>query len=255
MSADSLITLHKWAAGLHLTQGVALATVIGQQDASERFQWPLTQSGYEEILTDKTTRFDMAPLVPMFSFLSGINHTLSVTFPGWYKEILRNRVNPIRWAEFSASSTLMLFQLAVLAGVTEVGSLINLVTLNVVLMYMGFVLETRKAQGAKTPELIALMIVAWGIFMAQWAQIILSFFTILNDAEAKPPDFVYSIIMIELALFASFGILQVLYVFDRIDFFQYEKGFIVLSFVAKSLLAWLLVGGVFNAGPPSEEQP
>jgi hypothetical protein len=51
------------------------------------------------------------------------------------------------------------------------------------------------------------------------------------------------VIYIELILFSSFGIVAVLYQRHLINFAQTEMGYVVLSFVAKTLLLWLAVGG------------
>lgn len=230
-----------------MSQSAALA-VLAAKNHDSGYKWPVTTLGWEKVLTDKTMRFDLGVLLPVFPFLSSINHFVSAASPEWYEEsVLKGKVNYLRWIEFSMSASVMLFLLAILCGVTELRSLVSLLILNVVLQMMGLLIEKRKAEGASFRELIGIMALAWGVFAAMWVQLTMSFFTIVADGTTKPPDIVYSIIGVELALFGSFGLLQLAYVCDWIDFTSYEAGFIGLSLTAKSLLSWLVYGGVLSA--------
>ena len=60
------------------------------------------------------------------------------------------------------------------------------------------------------------------------------------------PGFVYAIVIVEVVLFFSFGLnqwLQYREVGRWADYAYGEKVYLVLSLVAKSLLAWLIFGG------------
>jgi hypothetical protein len=246
VSVRTLLILHGIAASAHISQGVALSVLVARNTAKS-YKWPITTLGWEKVLKDKTVRFDIGLLLPSFPFLSGLNHIIAVSSPHWYEnDILKNKVNYVRWIEFSLSSSVMLWMLAMLCGVTELRSLISLMIMNVTLMMLGWMIEKRKAEGASRREIISLLVIAWGVFAAQWVQLTMSFFTIVADGTTKPPDIVYSIIGIQFALFSSFGILQVLYCFDVIGFPNYEAGFIGLSLGSKSLLSWLVYGGVIS---------
>jgi hypothetical protein len=57
-------------------------------------------------------------------------------------------------------------------------------------------------------------------------------------------------VFLQLALFASFGIASVYFRKRRTkrQIFKREVTYTSLSFVAKTLLTWLIVGGALNAG-------
>jgi hypothetical protein len=67
--------------------------------------------------------------------------------------------------------------------------------------------------------------------------------------NGTPPDFVYAIFIIELALFNSFAFVMVAYYKKWGKFSDYvygERIYQVLSLIAKTLLAWLVFGGIFQ---------
>jgi hypothetical protein len=68
----------------------------------------------------------------------------------------------------------------------------------------------------------------------------------IGGAGAGVPDFVYAIVIVEQILFFSFGLNQWLQ-YERVgawkDYLYGEKVYLVLSLVAKSILAWLIFGG------------
>ena len=64
-----------------------------------------------------------------------------------------------------------------------------------------------------------------------------------------PPGFVYGIFVVQLILFNSFALVMVAYYKKWGKFKDYaygERTYQVLSLVAKTLLAWLVFGGVFQ---------
>lgn len=230
----------------HLLQGGALTYLTFKQpDADERYQWPITRLGWEKVLEDKTTRVDIAKLLPYFSFLSSVNHLVSAAFyKSYYQNVLAVKQNWLRWTEYALSAGLMVFLIAILCGVTELRTLISLLMLNVVLQYMGLYIEYRKANQAETPELHALMAMAWGVFASMWIHLFISFYTVISDEDVKPPKIVYWIIGIMFTLFASFGVAQAAYVYGGIGFEKYEFALGSLSVISKSLLAWMVYGGI-----------
>lgn len=247
VSRSTLNWLHGAAAVAHFAQAAAMTGFIAK-DYDEAYKWPLTQLGWQKVLTDKTQRYNLGLLVPAFPLLSSVNHLVSVASPAYYDMVLREKVNVLRWCEFSLSAGICTWIIAVLSGVTELRTLVSLMILNVGLQMMGLLIEKRKAENATRGELFLLMMIAWAIFAAIWVQIVMSFAAIVEwDSAAKPPRIVYAIISSMIALFCSFGILQLLYVMDMVSFETYEVGFIGLSLSAKSLLGWMVTFGVLSA--------
>ena len=245
-----LLTLHGIAAGLHFAQSGAL-TYLVTKDSKDAPLWPITRLGWKKVVDTK--EFYLGTLVPIFPFLSGVNHLAAVVSPSWYKGVLDSKVNWLRWAEYSLSAGVMTFIISILSGVTEVRTLVSLMILNAAMQMMGLLIEKRKAKNAPLSEMIALFGVAWGIFAAIWSQIVISFMTVIGEDDVKPPAIVYSIIYMMLGLFSSFGVAQLLYCADVMSFETYEMTFIGLSLAAKSSLSWMVYGGVLAADARFEE--
>jgi hypothetical protein len=242
--------MHGVAAVAHFGQSAALTYLIAK-DLPTAPKWPITRIGWEKVLSDKTVRFPLGVLLPIFPFLSSVNHFAAVAAPGWYEDVLQSKVNWLRWTEYSLSAGVMVLIIAILSGVNEMRSLVSLAILNVVLQMMGLMIEKRKAENASRGELVAWLAIAWGVFLAMWTELIIAFQTILTEGD--PPAVVYSIIWTMFTLFSSFGLVQTLYVFDVMSFESYEASFIGLSLGSKSLLSWLVYGGVIAADARFEE--
>jgi hypothetical protein len=65
------------------------------------------------------------------------------------------------------------------------------------------------------------------------------------DSPGSAPRFVWAIVYGELVLFCTFGFMQILEMVHAIDEMQADMGYIILSFVSKTYLAWLVYGGNF----------
>jgi hypothetical protein len=253
VSRRTLDIMHGIAGAFHLGQAGVLTYLVSKNN-KEAYKWPITRLGWEEVLTEKTVRFNLGILLPTFPLLSSVNHIVSVAFPSVYDSILRNKVNWLKWTEYSLSAGVMVILIGLISSVTEVRTIVSLAILNVALQMMGLLIEKRKAENAPKGELIGILGIAWAIFMAMWSQIIIAFYTVVFDSDTKPPDIVYSIIWVMFSLFASFGIAQTLYVFDVIEFTTYEATFIALSLSAKTLLSWLVYGGIVSGDARFEEE-
>ena len=82
--------------------------------------------------------------------------------------------------------------------------------------------------------------------LVPWA--VITVFLFAGDASA--PGFVYVIFAFELVLFALFGAtqwLQYRQVGRWVDYLTGERTYLVLSLVAKSLLAWLIFANVLRS--------
>ena len=79
--------------------------------------------------------------------------------------------------------------------------------------------------------------------------VITAYFINTSVAGGEIPDFVYWIYVIELIFFNTFAINMILQykgVGKWKDYLYGERVYIVLSFVSKTFLAWLVFGGVFS---------
>jgi hypothetical protein len=240
----------RWAHGgtgvAHIVQAVVVAALLKSSDTALKPVWPLTVSGFAGEQVSRTD-YALGGLVPIFPAMSAFHHSVCAAFPSVLDGIVADRVNPLRWAEYAVSAGVMLWIVATLAGISEQRTLVGIVVLNACLQYMGHHIEVRLADGASRGEIWELMLVAWGMHMAIWIPIIMSFYTVLNDTP-EVPDAVQAIVWSLFALFSSFGLIQVLHAAGIIKRYEMvDLSYVLLSLVSKSLLTWMAYGGVFAA--------
>ncbi len=185
--------------------------------------------------------FDLpiAPLVAGFMFLSSLAHFSVSTFGyKWYMAKISNHINPARWIEYSFSSTLMLIVIAMLVGVYELSTLIMLVAANVSMILFGWMMELHNQRTDKTDWTSFIFGCISGII--PWIAIAIYLFS-AGEGDMKAPNFVYWIYFSIFLFFNCFAVNQALQYSKKgkwADYLYGEKAYIILSLVAKSLLAW-----------------
>lgn len=184
----------------------------------------------------------------VFILLSAIDH-LSVITPGIrsiYERNIERSQNPFRWIEYSLSASLMRVMIAQLSGVTDIHLLFSIFCLAATTMILGWAHESvnAKARADGFKQNWFAFNAAFIPHLASWAVIFCYFF--VSVSKADPPAFVWAIVFILFILDGTFALLFYLQWAMKGRFKDYVKGeigFIVLSFTAKTLLAWLNFGG------------
>ncbi len=194
-----------------------------------------------------------------FLFLSAIFHFLIASpwgFSRYIRELSRGR-NRFRWVEYSLSSTLMIILISLVLGISDISALIGLAIANVSMILFGWLMEMsnnglmhgkfgRSDRGNRawwTPFWFG-CIAGIGPWLAA------AIFLIVNvgiEGGEGPPGFVYGIIVSLFVFFNSFALnqwLQYKQVGRWKDYLTGERTYIVLSLVAKSLLAWQVFANV-----------
>jgi hypothetical protein len=191
-------------------------------------------------------------MVSLFLFLSAIAHLL-VVLPGinnFYNAGLEKGINYFRWFEYALSSSVMIVLISMLFGAKDIGTIVAIVGLNATMNLLGLMMELHNQTTEKTN---------WAAFtigsfsgVIPWVVILLYF---LGSAVKSPgvleriPWFVYAIFGTYFVLFNTFPINMVLQ-YKKIgrwrDYLYGERGYIILSLVAKSLLAWLVFAGTMQ---------
>lgn len=183
----------------------------------------------------------IASAVAIFLACAALDHLL-VAFPlrSWYERQLGRRANYARWIEYTFSSSLMVVLIVVIVGVRDLGAIIAIISTNSAMILFGLLMERKETPGKAD----------WSAFwfssavsLAPW--IIISLFL----AHATPPAFVYVIVIVQFVLFFSFAAnmgLQYKQVGKWKDYIYGEYAYIILSIVAKSLLAWLIFANVLR---------
>jgi hypothetical protein len=237
---------------LHFVQGALMVYL------STSLEWTITVTrlGFEadaqqlEPLLEPWATIQLSYLVAAFLFISALAHALIATvLYDSYVEYLARGMNPYRWYEYAVSASVMIVVIAMLAGVWDLGTLVALFSLVAVMNLMGLVMEVQN-QTTEETDWTAYIIGSFAGLMP-WVVIAITIVsTVLGSDGGGPPDFVlaiYASLFVFFNLFAINMILQYRETWKWADYRFGETTYVVLSLVAKSLLAWQVFFGTLNA--------
>lgn len=187
-------------------------------------------------------------LVASFLLLSALAHFI-ISVPkktnDIYNRDLKNNINQFRWYEYALSSSIMIVLIAVLFGVYDIGALIAIFLLNASMNLFGLLMEKMNQNKEKTDWTAFIFGSLAGI--GPWIVIVLYGFGNANPAEV--PWFVYAIVGTYFVFFNLFPINMILQYRKKGKWSNYlhgERGYIILSLCAKTVLAWLVLFGVMQ---------
>jgi hypothetical protein len=184
-------------------------------------------------------------MVAAFLFLSAFFHffiTSPKIFPR-YTDGLSKHINVYRWVEYSLSSSIMIIVILQLNGVTQISTLIAVFGVNVSMILFGWLQEkyTTPGNGDLLPFWFGCIA---GI--VPWVVVIFNLLHPNGPAETSVPGFVYGIVISLFIMFNCFAIVQWKQYKAQGKWANYlygERTYILLSLVAKSLLAWQVFAG------------
>jgi hypothetical protein len=178
--------------------------------------------------------------IALFLGLSAFFHFLVSSrkyFPK-YAEGLKNSRNIFRWVEYSLSSSVMIFLIAQLNGISEYAALLAIFGVNVSMILFGWLQEkyTEPGDGQWLPFIFGCIagIIPWIIILVQ-------LLSPNGPSGSTAPGFVYAIVISLFLFFNCFALVQYKQYRAKGKWANYlrgEKAYIILSFTAKSLLAW-----------------
>jgi hypothetical protein len=202
--------------------------------------------------SDTIGSIPIGAFVSIFLFLSAIAHFLVVLprINNFYNSSLEKRINYFRWYEYALSSSVMIVIISMLFGARDIGTIVAIVGLNATMNLLGLMMEIHNQTTSKTN---------WTAFIigsfcgaVPWIVVFLYF---LGSAVKTPgvleqiPWFVYAIFGTYFVLFNLFPVNMVLQ-YKKVgrwsNYLYGERGYIILSLVAKSLLAWLVFAGTMQ---------
>ena len=182
--------------------------------------------------------------------LSAFDHMLTV-IPGIrpkYEHYLKRNQSPFRWIEYSISAAIMRTQVAMIAGVTDVHILVCVFALTGCCICFGLLMEPANAR-ARADGYDINFFSLWFAFiphLVTWS-IIYCYFTVGITRGEDPPGYVGTILVALFILDGSFAAVFIMQ-WKEIGYFKdYVFGefiFIMLSFTAKTFLAWITYGSV-----------
>ena len=189
----------------------------------------------------------LGAILASFPLISALAH-FAIAYPknDSYNENLRKGMNPYRWYEYAFSSSIMIVLIATFVGVWDFWSLAMIFILNAMMIMFGYLMELVNQHTEKTkwfPYILGC--ISGG---TPWVVLYAYFIAAIGSVDTNPPAFVYSILFIYFILFNIFALNMVLQykgVGRWRDYLYGERFYIILSFVAKTILAWLTFVGVF----------
>jgi len=203
-----------------------------------------------QVLPDPQIAFNLGYLgVILSSFLlisAAAHFTIAFLRMKKYEENLKKGMNPYRWYEYALSSSIMLTFLSTFVGVWDLWSLVMIFVLNAMMIMFGYLMEKINQYTKKTDWSPYLLGCISGF--TPWLVTAAYFIAALGSTDTKPPTFVYLTLLIYFIMFNTFSINMILQykgIGKWRDYLYGERVYIILSLIAKTMLAWLVFVGIF----------
>ena len=238
------------AGSLHLLQAIGFAVVLGMLSTQVLFKVTadyLAGPPGVPLPPERVTLFEVNIGVGVVAFLalSAFFHFLisSPWFFARYKAGLQNNHNYFRWVEYSLSSSIMIWLILAINGVTDIGALVAVFTVNAAMILFGALQEKYEQPG--TGQLLP-FIFGCLVGIVPWILILIYFLRPGTASEVAAPGFVVGIVISLFVFFNTFAInqwLQYKQIGKWKSYLQGERTYITLSLVAKTALAWQVFSG------------
>ncbi len=249
ITAEGLRKFNLIMAGLHAIQGVLVLMI------SKSFAIPITGTylkfnrATQHLDPASTTLFhvQLPWLIAIFFFLSAFAHLVIATvYNRRYNQDLNIGINKARWIEYSVSASLMMVAIGILVGIYDLASLIMIFALISLMNLMGLVMEIHN-QTTRRTNWLSYIIGCWA-GLIPW--LVVAFYMWLGARKGSAaPTFVYWIFVSIFIFFSCFAVNMVLQ-YKKIgpwkNYLYGEHSYIILSLVAKSLLAWQVFAGTLR---------
>ncbi|BAU31764.1 heliorhodopsin HeR [Microcella alkaliphila] len=238
------------AGSLHLVQAIGFAIVLTMLSTQVTFavtaDYLAGPPGFP-IPPERVELFDVNVGIGVVAFLalSAFFHFLisSPVFYGRYKAGLLQNRNYFRWVEYSLSSSIMIWLILQINGVTDVGALAAVFAANAAMILFGALQEKyeQPGSGGMLPFIFGSM-----VGLVPWIIVVVYFARAGSQSDAETPAFVIGIVISLFLFFNTFAVnqwLQYKQVGKWKDYLVGERAYITLSLVAKTALAWQVFSG------------
>lgn len=252
MKIEKLVKFNVVMGILHAIQGVVILLISQESLREITSQYFVFNEATQSLDVASRTLFqvDIGPLVALFFFMSAFAHLYIATVgKESYVAGLKKGINKVRWYEYSASASLMIVLIAMLSGIFNIIALIGLFTITALMNLMGLMMEVHNQTTKKTSWLSFNI----GSFAGVIPWVLISIALWASQSQAVDgngiPGFVFAIFVSLFLFFNTFAInmfLQYKKVGKWADYLYGERVYIILSLVAKSLLAWQIFGGTLQ---------
>lgn len=237
---------------LHFIQGVAVWILSD----TEKGVVPVT-IGYLKFDTtlrtlvpavEKIGEVNLAWFVIIFFFMSSFAHLfISTVYRKKYEGDLQLGINKVRWFEYSLSASVMMLAISFLSGIYDLSSLVMIFGLDAIMNLLGLAMEKYNNGKDKIDWFTFILGCISGIL--PWVVFGIYVYGATKFGGGNIPNFVYWIYVSIFIFFNSFALnmyLQYKKVGPWKDYLYGERVYIILSLVAKTLLAWQVFGGTLR---------
>jgi len=250
ITAEKLIRLNFIAGTLHFIQGLIMLVVSKSSTLPITTNYLIFDESTQSLVSATRHLFDF-PLVylpVLFLFMSAIAHFVIIgVYRKQYVKDLSIGLNKARWMEYSFSASIMMVAIAMLSGMFDVSSLLMLATLTSAMNLMGLVMELWNQKSKSVNWLAYWLGCLFGI--VPWIAVVI-YFVGASVYGSGVPSFVYWIYVSIFVFFNSFAInmwLQYKKKGKWVDYLYGERAYIILSLVAKAVLAWQVWAGTLRS--------
>ena len=234
---------------LHTAQGIAVLML------SRSFSLPISTSFLHFDMATKSLvpataiafNLSLPFLVTGFFFLSAIFHlVIGTLYRPTYEANLAKGMNKARWYEYSISASVMMVAISLLVGIYDLSSLLMIFALVAGMNLMGLMMEVHN-QTTKQTSWLSYWI---GCLLGAIPWVVIAVYLRSGYVHGSAaPTFVYWIFVSIFVFFNCFAInmwLQYKKIGPWMDYLYGERMYMILSLVAKSLLAWQVFAGTLR---------
>lgn len=211
--------------------------------------------GWTSVTTLHTSLTTVQTLLVAFFYITALFHLIYAT-SSLYPELIQRHNNWLRWIEYSISSTMMLYIIALLCTVKDTNTYILLGACNIVMILLGqFVEEKINAHESPWLALLAsffLLFAEFGIIIREYLRRIKEvqdYITpantnVTNTGVSNIPYWISFMVFILFIFFSCFGGVALYQcIHPDTEYESIEKTYIILSLLAKTTLGGFLAYG------------
>jgi len=195
---------------------------------------------------------NLAWFIVIFFLICGFAHLIIATvYQKGYEKNLLLGINKVRWFEYALSASVMMVAISFLSGIYDLSSLIMIFSLDAVMNLLGLVMEQQNSAVLKAGGKVNWLSYIIGCIagFVPWLVFAVYVYAAGQYGGGNVPTFVYWIYVSIFLFFNSFAINMVLQ-YKKVgpwkDYLYGERVYIILSLVAKSLLAWQVFAGTLR---------
>lgn len=185
-------------------------------------------------------------LVGFFFVTAAFHLVYALTNEGLYRKMISDGNNYLRWIEYSISSTMMLYIIALVSGVKDSNVYRMLFATNIAMVYTGQVIEEKVKEGK---DWYPPMMVGFMLLLVEFSIIIKDFRSRMNDIDVSSklvpsifggrtiPKWIQYMVFVLFFFFSSFGFISLVGAYSNMKYETVESIYLLFSLLAKATLA------------------